>query len=273
MAGFAAEDLFLKKTTTYLPLGQSLILFGLMGVLVFGLWAQLCGETLVPRQAFESAMRWRALFEVTGRLFYALAIVAIPLSLASAILQATPLLVVAGAALLFGETVGWRRWSAIFIGFIGVLIILRPTSQGFDPKVFLAVVGLIGFAGRDLAAGCTPRLLSDAQLGFYGFIMLTIAGVFLTLWTKSAVWPTPDAYVMCLLTGFFGILAYFALTRAMRTGAVSVVTPFRYTRLIFAIFLATVFLHERPNEWTLIGAALVIGSGLYTLIRSARLKA
>ena len=103
--------------------------------------------------------------------------------------------------------------------------------------------------------------------------MLTIAGVFLTLWTKSAVWPTPDAYVMCLLTGFFGILAYFALTRAMRTGAVSVVTPFRYTRLIFAIFLATVFLHERPNEWTLIGAALVIGSGLYTLIRSARLKA
>ncbi|MFQ3347952.1 MAG: drug/metabolite transporter (DMT)-like permease [Paracoccaceae bacterium] len=112
MAGFTTKDLFLKKTTTHIPLGQALILFSALGIFCFGLWAKWRHEPLFPRQAFGLAMRWRAGFEILGRIFYSLAIAVIPLSLASAILQATPLVVVVGAALIFGEKVGWRRWSA-----------------------------------------------------------------------------------------------------------------------------------------------------------------
>jgi drug/metabolite transporter (DMT)-like permease len=152
------------------------------------------------------------------------------------------------------------------------LIILRPATSGFDPLAVLAVFGVIGFAGRDLATRAAPKVLSDAQLGLYGFIVLGIAGSLLALWRHDAIWPTSHGLYLIAFTAFWGILAYFTLTRAMRTGAVSVVTPFRYTRLIFAMILAGVFLAEVPDNLMLIGATLVIGSGLYTLVRTSRLR-
>lgn len=270
MAGFAVEDAFLKAAARLMPLGQVLILMGLAGVLVFATMAVRKGEPVLPRAFVAPAMLARSAFEVTGRLFHALAIALTPLSTTSAILQATPLVVVAAAALIFGETVGWRRWLAIVVGFAGVLVILRPGLAGFSMLSLLAVAGLLGFAGRDLATRAAPKGLSNRQLGILGFAVLATAGAIILAETGGAMVPGPRALLLTAGASVFGILGYHALTGAMRTGDVSAVTPFRYTRLIFALILAMVLFGERPDHLTLIGAALIVASGVFTLTQSPR---
>ena len=269
MAGFAVEDLFIKFAARDLPVGQVMITMGLVGVLFFATLAHHRGEQLLPRAFLSRAMLVRSGFEIAGRSFYALALALTTLSATSAILQATPLVVVAGAAVFFGENVGWRRWLAVAIGFAGVMVILRPGVEGFSALSLLAVAGMLGFAGRDLATRAAPKGLSNRQLGVLGFTMLGIAGIITLTWQGGA--RMPDARQMLLLAGAagFGIFGYHALTAAMRTGAISAVTPFRYTRLVFALILSVLFLHERPDQWTLIGSSLIVLAGLYGLSRRA----
>lgn len=176
-------------------------------------------------------------------------------------------MVVAGAALFFGERVGPRRWIAVLAGLAGVLIILRPGVEGFSVLSLLAVAGMIGFAGRDLATRAAPKVLSNRQLGTLGFAMLGLAGVIVLAVTGGATWPTPGGWALVAGCTGFGLLAYHALTAAMRTGAIGAVTPFRYTRLVFAIALAVVFLGERPDAAVLAGSALVVLAGLFGLAR------
>jgi drug/metabolite transporter (DMT)-like permease len=266
MAGFAVEDVFVKAAAHSLPLGQVLLTIGIVGMLIFTAMAVRQGEAMLPAAFLSRPMLIRSAFEVTGRLFYGLAITLTALSTTSAILQATPLVVVAGAALVFGERVGWQRWLAVLVGFIGVLVILR-TGADFSMLSLLAVVGLLGFAGRDLATRAAPKGLSNRQLGALGFAMLATAGAILLTITGGAKIPDLRG-VGCLAGGtVFGTLGYHALTSAMRTGAVSAVTPFRYTRLIFALILAMALFGERPDLATWIGAALVVGSGIFALTR------
>jgi drug/metabolite transporter (DMT)-like permease len=266
MAGFAVEDVFVKAAAQTLPLGQVLLTIGLIGTLIFSAMAARQGETLLPPAFLSRAMLIRCGFEVTGRLFYGLAITLTALSTTSAILQATPLVVVAGAALVFGERVSFQRWLAVLIGFVGVLVILRPGSD-FSALSLLAVVGLLGFAGRDLATRAAPKGLSNRQLGALGFAMLAAAGAILLVVTGGAVIPVGPALAYLAGGTVFGMLGYHALTYAMRTGEVSAVTPFRYTRLVFAMVLAMALFGERPDLATWIGAALVVGSGVFALTR------
>lgn len=266
MAGFAVEDVFVKAAAHTLPLGQVLLTIGLTGMLIFSAMAARAGEALLPPAFLSRPMLIRCGFEITGRLFYGLAITLTALSTTSAILQATPLVVVAGAALVFGEKVSLQRWLAVLIGFVGVLVILRPGSD-FSALSLLAVVGLLGFAGRDLATRAAPKGLSNRQLGALGFAMLATAGAILVVVNGGA--HIPSGLALAYLAGgtVFGTLGYHALTYAMRTGEVGAVTPFRYTRLIFAMILAMVLFHERPDLATWIGAALVVGSGIFALTR------
>lgn len=266
MAGFAVEDVFVKAAAHTLPLGQVLLTIGLLGMVIFAAMAVRLGEALFPPAFLSPAILVRCGFEVTGRLFYGLAITLTALSTTSAILQATPLVVVAGAAIVFGEKVSLQRWLAVLIGFLGVLVILRPGSD-FSALSLLAVVGLLGFAGRDLATRAAPKGLSNRQLGALGFAMLAFAGAILLVVSGGARVPTGLALLYLAGGTVFGTLGYHALTYAMRTGDVSAVTPFRYTRLIFAMILAIALFGERPDLATWAGAALVVGSGIFALTR------
>ena len=238
MAGFAVEDVFLKFAARSVPVGQILIIFGAGGMLAFAALTKLRGARVFHPAILTKAILIRAVFEVMGRLFYTLAIAFTPLSSASAILQATPLVVVAGAALIFGERVGWRRWTAILAGFVGVLIILRPGLEGFTVASLLAVAGTIGFAGRDLATRAAPPVLSNLQLGVYGFAMMVPTGAVLLMFFGEAVVPDLAASGQLLAATVVGVAGYYALTAAMRMGDVGVIAPFRYTRLVFALILS-----------------------------------
>ena len=125
MALFALEDMFVKRAALHLPVGEVLMLFGAGGMVIFAALTLGSGQPLWHRAVASRLMLLKAGFEVTGRIGYTLGIALTPLSNASAILQATPLAVTLGAALFLGEKVGWRRWSAITVGFIGVLVVIR----------------------------------------------------------------------------------------------------------------------------------------------------
>lgn len=270
MATFALEDMWIKIVTRELPVGQVLILFGLGGMAVFAALARAQRQPLWHPGFCTRPLVARALAEVTGRLGYTLAIALTPLSTASAILQATPLVVAGGAVVFFGERVGWRRWLAIALGFVGVLMILRPGVGGFEMTSMFAVVGTLGFAGRDLATRAAPKSMTNLQLGLFGFAMLVIAGGLALAWTGGAVWPSVAAWLYLGLATGIGVMAYNALTGAMRHGEISVVAPFRYTRLVFAMALGIVVFAERPDALTLLGSAVIVSSGLFTLIRSSK---
>lgn len=269
MAAFAVEDMLIKAAAGHLAIGTILILFGTGGMLIFIGLALLKGEPLYHPAVLSRALLIRSCFEVMGRLFFALAIVLSPLSSASAILQATPLVVVLGGVLFFGERVGLLRWIAVLFGFIGVLMIIRPGVDSFNPASIFAVISTLGFAGRDLATRAAPPALTNLQLGIYGFLMLVICGLILQSWYAEPFDITPmlssSAGLQVSGAILFGVVAYNSLTRAMRTGDISIVTPFRYTRLIFAMFLGVFFFEERPDFLTMSGALIIVLSGTFIL--------
>lgn len=273
MAVFAIEDTLLKAASQTLPVGQVLILFGLGGACVFAAWSRYKQEPLFVPEVLSPPMRIRVVFEIVGRLFYVLAISLIPLSAATVILQATPLVVVAGAALVFGEKVGWRRWSAIVIGLLGVLIILQPGTDSFSALSILAIIGMLGFAGRDLASRAAPAALTTSLLGLYGFLAVVIAGTVFSLW-QGVPFALPDLAATAYLCGgvFAGVAAYSCLMNAMRTGQVSAVTPFRYTRLLFGIALGVFLFGETLSPSMFLGSGLIVLSGLFILWRGQQTK-
>jgi drug/metabolite transporter (DMT)-like permease len=196
-----------------------------------------------------------------------------PLTMTSALLQASPLVVVAGAALFLGEKVGWRRWASILVGFAGVLVILKPWDAAFDPTGLLTVACVVVLAARDLATRVMPARIGTFQVATWAYLGLVPAGVLLMAgMAQSFVVPTPGQWAGlggALVAGLFG---YYAVVAAMRLGEVSVVAPYRYTRLVFALAIAMIFLGERPEGSTLLGAALVVGSGLYAFARERARK-
>jgi drug/metabolite transporter (DMT)-like permease len=215
-------------------------------------------------------MAVRCIAEIIGRVFFALALTLTPISSASAILQATPLLVVLGAALLFREQVTPLRWGLVALGFIGVLIIIRPAGADFSVLSLLAVVAMAGFAGRDLATRAARPALSNAQLGVTGFLMLFLSGLILLATNPPAQFTFAFMHLPPILgAAVFAVIGYGALTVAMRTGDVAAVTPLRYSRLIFALILGTTLFGERPDLSTLIGAAVIVISGIALMLRKA----
>ena len=268
MAAFAIEDMLIKAAASTVAIGLILALFGLGGMLIFILLTWKRGEVVLHPAISSRPVLMRAGCEVIARLTFALAITLTALSSASAILQATPLIAIIGAAFFFGERVGLKRWLAVSVGFIGVLMIIRPGLDSFEATSLFAVIATLGFAGRDLATRAAPMVLSNMQLGVYGFFVLIPTGLAMLLYSGDPVhldWIASTQIAGAIL---FGVIAYYALTIAMRTGDVSVVSPFRYTRLLFALIIGVSVFGENPDVMTLLGSLLIVLSGGYTLIQS-----
>lgn len=273
MAGFALEDMLIKQMAVALPMGQVIVMIGLGGTISFSTVTLMRGQRAWSRAFLSWPILLRSLGEIIATSGFVAAIVLTTLSGASAILQATPLAVTLGAALFLNEPVGWRRWTAIGVGFAGVLLIIRPGLEGFAPESLLAVIAVAGLALRDLAVRHVPPEVTSAQLSVWGFAIVVPTGLLMMLFmgTPPAVPGTTD---LARLGAAFvvGGLGYYAIVAATRTGDVAVVVPFRYTRLVFAMILGALAFGERPDMLMLAGAALIVGAGLYTIWREARAR-
>ena len=264
MAAFAIEDAFLKTVTKQLPVGQVLMMFGAAGLCVFALMARRAGASIFQAQVLTKNMLFRAVFEFFGRLFYVLAIALTPMSSATAILQSAPLFVVLGARIFMREKVDAKTWIAIFLGLFGVLIILRPSAADFSLLSLLALIGTLGFVGRDLFSRTAPSSLTKEVLGFYGFTTMMIAGACFAVWDgKPFVFLQAQQFMMLAAALLAGVFAYTALMTAMRTGSIGAVTPYRYSRLLFGISIGVIVFGEQLDAPMLLGCAIVIGAGLF----------
>lgn len=271
MACFALEDLFIKTASAEIPSGQILGLLGIGGTVFFGVWTVASGQRLFQPAALHRTVILRNIGEMVGTISFVTAITTSALSTSTAIFQAAPLATTLAAAVFLKEPVGWRRWSAIVVGFIGVMLIIRPGSAAFEPASLFAVGAVIGLAGRDVATRVLPKEVSTLAISCYAFAVVGIAGVILQLVAEQPMTPMSATNWRDIgLALLFSLGGYYSLTAAMRIGEMGVIMPFRYTRLIFAMIIGLTFFDERPDALTYVGAAIIITSGLYTLFRERK---
>ena len=272
MALFATEDFFVKTAALGMPAMQVLFALSLGGAAIFGAVCAARGVPMMTKDFGDRRVIARNLSEIVATVCFVTALSLVPLSLASAILQATPIFVTAAAAIWLGETVGWRRWAAVLVGLLGVLLILRPGLDGFRPPALLALIAAVGLACRDVVSRRIPRHVETVQLSFWAYALLVpVSGALMLVQgvetgADAAIWARVG------IATLLGACAYAALTTATRLGDVSAVIPFRYTRLIFALAFGMIFLAERPDALTLLGAAIVVGAGLYAILRERSLR-
>lgn len=268
MAAFAVEDALIKYLSATLSPGQIMVVVGIGGALIFAALAWRRRIPVFHRGFLDAAVVLRNLAEMCAAIGIVLSLVLVPLATVTAIMQATPIIVTLGAAAFLGERVGWRRWSAIAVGLAGVALILRPWHATFDPAALLTVAAVVAIAARDIATRRVAAQVQSLQLSCWGFAMVVPGGLILMLaGTGTMVMPGPMQVVGLAGCVLAGVLGYAALVAATRGGQLAVTMPFRYSRLVFATAIGMAFFGERPDGWTLAGAVLVVGAGLYTFWR------
>lgn len=274
MACFAIEDALIKGMAARVPTGQIILVMGLATTVSFAVLARLRGVPVFGAFVVSRPVLLRNLGETVGAICFVTALVLMPLSVASALFQSLPLAITLGAALFLGETVGWRRWSAILAGFGGVLLILRPFGEGFDLLAGACALGAVAcLALRDLASRRVPTGVTSLALSVWGSASFLLAGLLLMVFARQVpVIPQgPDALALAAIC-VLAVLGYWLMTAATRVGEISAVVPFRYARILFALILGFWLFDETPDAMMIAGMALVVLSGLYTFLRERRLS-
>ncbi|MBE9638065.1 DMT family transporter [Salipiger mangrovisoli] len=271
MALLALSDAFIKLSSLQAPSGQVMMAIGLGGCCVFLILARIKKMPLRRADALNPKVLWRNIFEMIGGLGMIVGLSHIPLSVMAAIMQTAPLAVTLGAALFLGENVGWRRWSAIGVGLVGMLMVIRPFGTAFTGWEIFAVTGVIGLAARDLVTRTLPAAIPSVVVSAWGMASIVPVGLVLLLVSGRA--PVFTLPALAPMAAAIAVTAggYLAVTNAMRMAEVAAVSPFRYTRLIFTASLGMLIFGERPDGWTYAGAALILAAGLYTFVREHRL--
>lgn len=271
MAGFALEDLFMKLLSSTISTGQILITLGACSSVVFALMAHAKGHNIFAAHVWTRVTIARTLAEGIAAVAFVTSLSLVPISTVAAVFQVTPLAITMGAALFLGEKVGWRRWSAIAVGFVGVLIIIRPGLSGFDPAVLFVLLSVLGVTMRDLITRSIPQNIASTVISFQAFASLILAGTIL-LFMSSDTWVAVSKLEAAYFGGgiIFGVMGYYGIVACMRVADAAAVTPFRYTRLLFSIVIGVLVFNERLDALTILGAAIVIGTGLFTFLRERK---
>ena len=271
MACFAVEDTFVKLLSARLPATQILFSIGFGGALITLVLAIVLNVNLADKILLNKHVISRTIADLFGALSFTSAMVLIPMSLLASILQATPLFVTLGAAILLGEKVGWRRWSAIFIGFLGVIIILQPGYGSFQLASLLGLAAVLCLALRDLVTRDMATEIPTLTVTFYACLAMGSAGFIAYPFFGPPIMPTTYEAIILICAAIIGLTGYFLLVLATRKGDVSVIAPFRYSRLLFSLGLASLILGEKLTLPILLGGLLVVSSGIYTFGRERRL--
>ena len=271
MACFAVEDTFIKLLSARLPATQILFSVGFGGALITLALAVTLNVNLADKILLNKHVISRTIADLFGAFFFTSAMVLIPMSLLASILQATPLFVTLGAAILLGEKVGWRRWSAIFIGFLGVIIILQPGYGSFQLASLLGLAAVLCLALRDVVTRDMATEIPTLTVTFYACLAMGSAGFIAYPFFGTPIMPTTFEAILLVCAAIIGVTGYFLIVLATRKGDVSVIAPFRYSRLLFSLGLASLILGEMLTLPILLGGLLVVSSGIYTFGRERRL--
>ncbi len=274
MAGFVLNDTFMQLSMREVGLFQALLIRGLFASVLMALLCAIMGgfrtpHGIVPALKHPSVL-WRTIGETGGTFFFLTALFHMPIANVTAVLQVLPLTITLAAALFLGEHVGSRRWTAIIVGFLGVLLILRPGSDGFNIYALSALAATGFITLRDLATRQIPNSTPSLLVSCLTAITVTMLGAIGCLFQP---WQAVEIQHVMLLASAASIIifGYVFSISAMRHGDVGFVSPFRYSILIWALLLGYLVFGETPDTISLIGASIVVASGLFTFHRERRL--
>nr|CAD6414430.1 EamA/RhaT family transporter [Rhizobium sp. Q54] len=270
MASFTCNDALVKSVTSSLSVAQIIMVRGIMTTVLVYFVARRLGAIRPLSVMLQPMILLRTFFEIGATLTFISALGRIDFANISAIMQSLPLAVTLGAALFLGEPVGWRRWAAILVGFVGVLIILRPTGEGFTSASILLLAAVFFTSGRDLV---TRRIVADVPsltVTLFTAAANTVVGALLI--APMGGWQPMDlgSFLPLVIAALLVFSGYQAVIMSMRTGEISFVAPFRYTGLIWGLVLGVLFFGERPDVFVYSGAAIIIASGLYSFYREGK---
>lgn len=265
--GFTINDAFVKSLDSSLLPNQIMAVRGAFMILLIVAIAWKQGLLSDIKKLFTPIIAFRSGLEVGATMLFLTALAILPFSTIAAILQALPLAVATGGALFLREPVGWRRWIAILIGFAGVLVIVRPGLEGFQTASLFVVLSVLFAAGRDLVTRKLPADLPSLLVSLATAVVICIVGSIVS--TVADQWlPMTSTQILTLCASscflFFG---YHFIVLAMRTGEIGYVVPYRYTSLVWATLFGYFIFNEVPDKYTVIGASIIITTGLFTLYR------
>ncbi len=267
MAGFTMNDAITKTMAESMNMAQVMLMRGAFATLLIGFLAWRSGALTGLGHLANPTVALRVFGEVAATVTFLVALSRLPIANVSAVLQALPLAVTMGAALFLGEAVGWRRWLAIAAGFVGVMIIVRPGLEGFSAYSVLVLVCVFFCALRDLATRRVPADIPSLYLSTATAAAVTLTGAVLLVpfggWAPMSAADTGMLAIAAVLLLF----GYQFIIMAMRVGAISFVAPFRYTALLWAIVLGVLIFGDVPDLAMIVGSAIIVASGLYTLYR------
>lgn len=272
MAAFTLNDTAMKALTQNMPLFEAIFLRGVLATLGLLALGHAMGALRwnLPRKD-RIAIAVRSVAELGATATFLAALVHMPLANLSAIMQALPLAVTLAAAVFLKETIGWRRMSAILVGFLGVLIIIRPGPDGFEIWSLLGLLSVGFVVVRDLSTRFLSREVPSVNVALWASISVTAMGGIVT---AGQGWQPITGHELLLVAtaAFFLLFGYMFAVMVMRVGDIGFVAPFRYTALLWAILLGWLVFGNFPDGLTLLGSALVVASGIFTLWRERRKK-
>lgn len=273
MLAFSVNDTFMKAAMEVLPLFQSIAIRGALALAALLVIAavQPGGLALWPAGRDRGVIALRTLAEVVGTVLFLAALMHMPLANLSAILQSLPLAVTLVGAVVFGDKVGWRRTLAIAIGFVGVMLIVRPGTAGFDEWSLMGLGSVAGVVVRDLATRALSVRVPSVVVAIWAAASVMATGA---LGVAYEGWEPVRLHEALMLLGAAGalVVGYMYVVMVMRVGDIGFVAPFRYMALLWAILFGWVLFGTLPDGWTLAGSLIVVATGIYTLWRERRVR-
>lgn len=265
MASFVSNDALVKFASQSLPPFQLIFVRGVFATLLLFAIAATLGATAQLRSLADRKVLLRAGFDAFATIAYLTSLFHLPIGNATAINMATPLFITLFAVIAFRERVGPGRWLAVATGFTGVLLIVQPSGAAFNAWALLCLVGTLLHAARDLTTRVIDRRIPSILITVSTAVAVTLLAGLLTFLFEGWQPVRLSQYALLAAASVFLGGGYFLLTVAMRGGEMSLIAPFRYAGLLYALLLGFIVWGDVPNALAWCGIALLVAAGLYVL--------
>jgi len=262
------QDGITKWLTSAHGAGEIVFYRGILSLLMVAVLVQAQGGIAVVR-ANRPGVNWlRAGLALLTSVLVVAAFVHMPLADALAIIFLSPLIVTALSALLLGEPVGWRRWSAVAMGFVGMLMITRPTGAGIDWHVGIPIAAAFAASFRDIVTRRLGGQDSTLTVLTYSSVVAALGGALFLPFADTV--PNLPNLGLFAIAALLATASNFLTIRSFQLAPAAMVAPFKYLSLIWAGLIGFVVWGDQPDAWKILGAALIAGSSLYVLHRETR---
>jgi drug/metabolite transporter (DMT)-like permease len=268
MASYTINDTLVKQIIRSYPIGEVIFIRGLMSAALIGTAAVIFGHAAELRRALNGRLATRSVFDGLSTACFIAALAHMRLADLAAVLQIAPLIITALSVIFYREIVGWRRWTAIGVGFVGALMVIKPTPSAFDVWALVGAGSALFAALREMLNRRIGHEVPTLVIAFWGALGISIFG---GLFGAAEQWRmfAPYDFLMLLVASVFVAMAIFLMALGFRRVDLSVVAPFRYSYLITSAIAGYVVFNELPDRWSTAGALLIVASGLYALHREA----